>query len=80
MGLSNDELLELASQIKAQPHGSRINGGDWAGDEGQIGGCECHNCGGIFIGLEWRDLCKRCDTYKKACVHAFLGLEGKDHA
>jgi Zn finger protein HypA/HybF involved in hydrogenase expression len=64
-------LEEQKKRIAEQLHGSRIAGGDWLGDK-EPGGNECNNCGGIFIGNEWRDVCKRCHDFKVAC-RALLG-------
>jgi hypothetical protein len=29
---------------------------------GDPGGCDCHNCGVIFIGAPWHTLCAVCDS------------------
>lgn len=44
--------------------GQRIPQGDWPEDAGRddVGGEECLNCGGIFIGAEGRNQCKECAT------------------
>jgi Zn finger protein HypA/HybF involved in hydrogenase expression len=69
--LTPQQLADVAKEIAHQLHGSRIKNGDWPGDK-EPGGNECNNCGGIFIGNEWRDVCKRCHDFKVAS-RALLG-------
>lgn len=64
--LTAEEMASISRQIADQPMGSMVIGGNWPVDDGQVGGCECFKCGGIFLGNEWRFMCKRCADYEAA--------------
>lgn len=46
---------------KEAAQSERDSSGDWPGDS-EPGGCECMDCGRIFIGSEWRAKCKPCSA------------------